>query len=123
MEGRDTAKIGLEPVRGRVMPLKQERPVAASTRPGALINVRVHPRGGCDRVEGYRGGALRVRVTAAPEDGKANSAVVSLLAKTLGVAKSNVQIVRGHGSRDKVVAVETISQEYVERRLTAHSGP
>ena len=64
-----------------------------------------------------------MRVTAAPEDGKANSAVVSLLAKTLGVAKSNVQILRGHGSRDKVVAVETISQEYVERRLTAHSGP
>ena len=97
MEGRDTARIGLEPVRGRVMPLKQERPVAASTRPGALINVRVHPRGGCDRVEGYRGGALRVRVTAAPEDGKANSAVVSLLAKTLGVAKAMCKSFEGMG--------------------------
>ena len=50
-----------------------------------------------------------VRVTAAPESGKANDAVVSLLAKRLGVPKRSVQIVRGHKSRDKRIRIEGIS--------------
>ena len=48
-------------------------------------------------------GALRVRVTATATDGKANKAVVKLLAKHLGVAPSSIEIVRGHTSRDKLI--------------------
>jgi len=48
----------------------------------------------------------KIYVTAAPEDGKANEAVIKLLAKNLGVAKSSLTIMRGHTSRDKVIKIE-----------------
>jgi len=51
------------------------------------------------------GDVLRVYVTVVPEDGKANAAVLKLLAKALGVPKSRLEIVRGHTARDKVVRV------------------
>ena len=51
-------------------------------------------------------GAIRVTVTTVPEDGKANAAVVKLLAKALGVAKSRLVLVRGATSRDKVFRLD-----------------
>ena len=55
------------------------------------------------------GERITVRVTAVPESGKANDAVVALLAKRLGVPKRSLQIVRGHKSRDKRIRIEGIS--------------
>ena len=68
---------------------------------GAEFVLRVTPRGGRDAIE-PDGDVLRVRVTAPPEDGKANKAVQKLLAKALGVAPSRLTLVRGATSRDKV---------------------
>lgn len=68
---------------------------------GAEIAVRVTPRGGRDAIESGPEG-LRVRVTAPPEDGKANDAVRRLLAKAMGVAPTRLVLVRGATSRDKV---------------------
>jgi len=50
-------------------------------------------------------GTIRVYVTTVPEDGKANVAVIELLAKAIGLAKSRLQLVRGATSRDKVFRV------------------
>lgn len=86
-------------------------------QPGATIKVRVQPRASKDEVLGYRGDTLRVRVTAPPEGGKANEAVVALLAGALAVARSRVHIVRGESSRDKLVQVESLGPEEVQRRL------
>ena len=83
------------------------------------ISVRVRPRASRDRVLGFRDGTLRVGVTAPPHDGKANAALLQLLAETLGVAKSRLRIVRGHAARDKLVAVDGISGEELLRRLEA----
>jgi len=63
-----------------------------------------------------------VRVTAAPEDGKANDAVVRLLADTLALPARDVQIVSGRSSRDKTVALEGMRPEEIERRLAEASG-
>ena len=82
------------------------------------IKVRVQPKASRDRVDGYQEGTLRIRVTAPPQDGKANEAVVSLLAKTLGIAKRRVRIVRGHGSREKLVTVDDLSAREFEQRLS-----
>ena len=60
-----------------------------------------------------------MRVTAAPEGGKANDAVVALLAKRLGVAKGRVSIVRGHKSRDKTVLIDDVTLEEVLAILTS----
>ena len=79
--------------------------------------VRVVPRARRNVVEVAEDGSLRVRVTAAPEDGKANEALVSLLSKQLRVPKSSVRVVRGHRARNKVVEVDGLSAQEVEDRL------
>ncbi len=62
-------------------------------------------------------------MTAAPEDGKANAAVVRLLAATLALPVRDVEIVSGHASRDKTVALEGIEHDEIERLLgQASSG-
>lgn len=74
--------------------------------PGARIAVRVTPRGGRDAVTLDEAGVIHVRVTTAPEDGKANAAVRKLLARALGVAPSRLTLTGGATSRDKVFRVD-----------------
>ena len=66
-----------------------------------LLHVRVQPKARANAVKGWHGDALRVSVTAPPEDGKANSAVIALLAETFDIAPSSIRLVRGVASRDK----------------------
>jgi uncharacterized protein (TIGR00251 family) len=70
---------------------------------------------------GRHGAAWKVRVAAAPEDGKANAAVVRLLADALGMPARDVEIVSGHASRDKTVALAGIDLDETERRLALAS--
>ena len=86
--------------------------VASPCRPiaGALaIRFRLTPKGGRDAVEGLTdtadGPAIKARVRAAPEDGEANAALCTLVAKWIGVAKQDVTLLSGHKSRLKTVAV------------------
>ena len=81
------------------------------------IKVRVQPKSSRNQVSGFQDGALRVRVTAAPTEGQANAAVIALLAKTLGVSKSRLGIIRGYSSRDKVVSVDTLTEQEVRRKI------
>lgn len=76
---------------------------------GAVVfEVRVVPRASRSRVIGVHEGALKLALTAPPVDGAANEALRKLLAKTLGVAKSDVEIVRGDRARIKVLRVKGI---------------
>jgi len=70
------------------------------TREG-LLHVRVQPKARASAIVGWQAGALRVRVTAAPEDGRANRAVIELLAERLSIPPSSIALVRGAASRDK----------------------
>ena len=81
------------------------------------IKVRVQPKSSRNQVDGFQDGALRVRVTAAPTEGQANAAVIAILAKTLGVSKSRLEIIRGYSSRDKVVSVDTLTEQEVQRKI------
>lgn len=74
------------------------------------LRLKVTPRASREAVEGLVADAdgnpvLKVKVTVVAEDGKANDAVIALLAKQFGVAKSRLAIVRGATSRQKVVAL------------------
>jgi len=92
----------------------------ATLRPapdGALLPVRVQPRASRDEVVGWRDGSLRVRVTAAPTDGRANRSVAALLADACGVPVSAVELVRGHASRDKLYRVGALPAAEVRARL------
>ncbi|HET6341695.1 MAG TPA: DUF167 domain-containing protein [Gemmatimonadota bacterium] len=68
-------------------------------------------------IQGWLGDALKVRVTAAPERGKANAAVLEILAGTLGLPREAIRIVSGHGSSRKVVEIEGMSEMEVRRLL------
>lgn len=75
---------------------------------------------GASRAEivGRHGDGWKIRVPAAPERGKANDAVVSLLADTLAVDRRSVTLVSGHTSRDKIVEVGSLTADEAERRLS-----
>jgi uncharacterized protein (TIGR00251 family) len=86
-----------------------------------IFQVRIQPKAGRERVEvvdGSRPPRLKVYVTAVPADGKANAAVVALLADKLGVVKGAVQIIRGLRSRDKSVEIEGMTLQQAVRILT-----
>jgi uncharacterized protein (TIGR00251 family) len=82
------------------------------------LQVRVQPRAKRNSIEVVEGSKLKVYVTAAPEDGRANDAVVALLAKSLGVAKSHIRILKGHKSRDKLLDIEGLTEDEIITRLT-----
>ena len=81
------------------------------------LKVRVQPRASRNSVEIADDDTVRVRVTAPPDRGKANDAVVRLLASQLGVPKSVVRIVRGHTSRSKVIQVEGLDLDDAIKRI------
>jgi uncharacterized protein (TIGR00251 family) len=87
----------------------------------ARITVRVTPRSGKDSIESGAGGVLLVRVTAPPDEGKANAAVCKVVAGALGVPKSAVTVVRGHTARTKALEVTGLTQEQAEERLQSQS--
>jgi len=77
---------------------------------GLRLHLRVTPNAAADRIEGIEQrddgtAVLRLRVTAVPDKGKANAAVVLLLAKTLGVPKSAITLVSGETARLKTVRI------------------
>ena len=78
-----------------------------------IFAVRVAPRASRDAIEGEYQGALKVRLTAPPLDGRANEALRRLLAESLNVPVSAVRIVAGEKSRTKRVAVAGVSRAQV----------
>jgi uncharacterized protein (TIGR00251 family) len=83
----------------------------------ATLAIKVVPGASRDRVVGRYGDALKVQVRAAPEAGKANAAVVDLLAAFLGIKSDAVQIVHGHGQPRKVLQIEGIDQAELDERI------
>jgi len=86
------------------------------------LAVRLTPRGGADRIDGWGEDAagrplLKARVSAPPAEGEANAALEKLLAKALGLPKSSVTVVAGQTARVKSLLIEGLSPEDVRARL------
>jgi uncharacterized protein (TIGR00251 family) len=81
------------------------------------LTVRLTPRASKDEVLGFQGEVLRVRVKAPPVEGRANEALLRLLAKVLGIRRSSLAIVRGQSSREKIVAVDGLDAPEIRRRI------
>lgn len=90
------------------------------TREGVVFRLRVQPRARRQEVGGERGGALLLKVTAAPEGGRANESCRELLGEILGVAPGRIEIIRGHTSRDKIVLVKDLDRETVSACLAKY---
>ncbi|OIO48280.1 MAG: YggU family protein [Parcubacteria group bacterium CG_4_9_14_0_2_um_filter_41_8] len=69
------------------------------------ISVKVTPRAKENRILGFKDDVLRVKITAPPVAGKANIALIKFLAKEFGIAKSDIHIIRGELSREKVLQI------------------
>ena len=78
------------------------------------LKLKVVPGAAKSEIVGWLGDALKVRVAAAPEKGKANKAVVALLADALGVSASEVSVVGGHSSPHKILEVAGVGAKHCE---------
>ena len=86
---------------------------------GDGVEIRLQPLGGRDQVMGERDGAVLIRISAPPVDGKANAALITFVAKTIGVPKGAVTIIRGETSRTKVIRVAGRAADDVHAALLA----
>ena len=88
---------------------------------GGAVVLRLHVQPGAGRtaLTGRHGDALKVKVAVPPERGRANEACVALIATTLGVASTQVELVSGPSSRSKRVRVTGVEPDDVRRLLAA----
>jgi uncharacterized protein (TIGR00251 family) len=86
------------------------------------LRLRVAPGAAQAGIVGRHGGAWKLRVAAPAEAGRANDAVVQLLADTLAMPRSAVTLVSGHAARDKIVELDGIDARETDRRLSSAAG-
>ena len=82
-----------------------------------VIAVKVVPRAAKDEIVGWLEDALKVRVQAPPQDGRANRALEELLAEALSLKKNAVTVTTGRASAHKRVAIEGLTRDEIVRRL------
>ncbi|MGB5426893.1 MAG: DUF167 domain-containing protein [Gammaproteobacteria bacterium] len=81
------------------------------------IHLKVVPGSSRDGISGWLGDSLKVRVRAPAEGGRANAAVIKVLARGLDVPLQTLEIVSGAASARKVIEVDTLSEDEVRQRL------
>jgi uncharacterized protein (TIGR00251 family) len=84
---------------------------------GYVLPVRAQPGARRAGVQGEQNGALKVAVTAPPEDGRANQALVEVLREALGLKRSQVELLSGQTSRDKRFLIRGLTRAELEARL------
>jgi uncharacterized protein (TIGR00251 family) len=90
---------------------------------GVTFAVKVHPRAKKNAITGELGDALKISLTAAPIDGKANEACVEFVAKLLKVPRASVTIACGHSGRSKTIRVAGVSAKDVQDRILLWRKP
>jgi uncharacterized protein (TIGR00251 family) len=84
---------------------------------GCVLPVRAQPGARKTAVLGEQGGALKVAVTAPPEDGRANKALTEALREVLGLKRSQVELLSGQTCRDKRFLIRGVKRDELERQL------
>jgi hypothetical protein len=90
----------------------QSKGVEATT-----LSVRIQPRASKNELTIMEDGGIKIRLTAPPVDGAANEALIRFLADTFSLSRSQIEIVSGHTSKNKIVRIEGISREDAQRVL------
>jgi uncharacterized protein (TIGR00251 family) len=89
---------------------------------GVVLPVRAQPGARKCGVLGEQAGALKVAVTAPPEDGRANQALVETLRELLGLKRSQIELIGGLTSRDKRFLIRDVARTELERRVAGLLG-
>ncbi|HEY6011231.1 MAG TPA: DUF167 domain-containing protein [Nitrospirota bacterium] len=95
----------------------KSRPGRSEAPENATLSVRIQPRSSKNEASLMEDGGLKIRLTAPPVDGAANEALIRFLADALSVAKSQVEILSGHTSKNKIIRIGGISKAEAERLL------
>jgi len=82
---------------------------------GIELHLRVIPRASKNAIQGLHDGALKIRLTTPPVDGKANQALVKFLSKTLKISKSQIKLTQGETNRNKTLKITGISKDELTR--------
>jgi uncharacterized protein (TIGR00251 family) len=85
------------------------------------LEIHLQPGAKRNEVAGFRDGVLYVKVTALPQKGQANRALLELMAQTLGVPKSALAVIRGYTNRNKVVGIQGLTAEELKDILARNS--
>ncbi|MCD6320129.1 MAG: YggU family protein [Candidatus Desulfofervidaceae bacterium] len=87
------------------------------TKDGVILQVKVQPKAKKDEIVGLEGQALKIKVKAPPEKGKANQACIELLASFLGIPKTRIKLLRGETSRQKVFSLLGLKAAEIKEHL------
>ena len=82
------------------------------------LHVRLTPNSRRNEITGFTGEVLNIKIAAPPVKGKANEELVTYLSRVLGVKKSNITIMKGQTSRNKIISIEGISREDVLSKIS-----
>ncbi len=82
-----------------------------------MIRLKVVPSSSRDQIVGWLGDSLKIKVAAPPEKGKANQAVIQLLARTMGIEPSAIRVVSGESSPHKIVEISGVDSWDFEQKL------
>jgi uncharacterized protein (TIGR00251 family) len=85
---------------------------------GCILPVRAQPGARRSGIQGEQNGALKVAVTAPPEDGRANQALLEVLREELGLKRSQIQLISGQTSRDKRFLIRGLNGEQLRSKLS-----
>lgn len=91
-------------------------------RDGAILRIHVQPGASAEGLVGFHGGSLKAKVRAPATSGKANEALLRLLARELGMAPARLRLVSGATSRDKRVHFAGVMAEELRRRISSAMG-
>lgn len=96
---------------------KPETAFLSATADGVRLQVYVQPRASRSEIAGMRAGRVKIRIKAAPTDGKANNELRRFLGKTLQIPKSSVHVLKGPTSRQKVLLIRGVTATAVKQHL------
>jgi uncharacterized protein (TIGR00251 family) len=88
-----------------------------------ILHVLVQPKASEDLIVGFHGEVLKVKVTAPPAGGKANQRLQKILAEVLNIRQSDIEIIRGHASRRKVLRIWNVSPHQIMNALKRTNNP
>jgi uncharacterized protein (TIGR00251 family) len=89
---------------------------------GIVLPIKAHAGAKRNGIAGEHAGLLKVSVTQAPEKGKANDAILEVIAEALGLKRSQIELLSGSTSSQKKFLIRDITRETLEQRLASALG-
>jgi len=103
-------------IKAALVDIQQSKTKDKRSAGSVTLSIRIQPRASKNEIIALENGGIKIRLTAPPVDNAANEALVKFLSQLFSVAKSNIEIVSGHTSREKIVKVTGVT-EVDSRRL------